>query len=128
MIFQKKSIWIILVILLLLVGMAAAQWLPPRFEGQIQQSDTQVCIDFSYFKGQQTASLAVNAGDELEVSFDISRGTVDVTVIYADGSPLYRGKSVENSRFMLTSAQTGKVTITLEGHEAAGTVQFSIIP
>lgn len=121
---MKQIIRLILCMLLcaVLTGCQAAK----GFSGSRSVSAEGFRLDYTYLDQQESATLALNAGDALRVELSAAGGTVDVTVGQADTAPIYEGKGLTDMAFTLNIRQGGEYRIAVTRHKASGCAAFTV--
>ena len=94
------------------------------FDGSATANADGFWMDYSVLNREQTADLALTAGDQLRVTLSHARGTVDVTVGMDGQTPVYRGTGQANAEFTLMIEVSGTYRISVTGHQAKGQVSF----
>lgn len=79
---------------------------------------------YSYLDGSISRKMTPEDGESyLHVVLTSEEGSVDLSVTDADGKSLYSGSDLENETFSV--GVSGKVTVTVVGHEQKGSFSFS---
>lgn len=82
-------------------------------------------MDYAVLNRQEWASLELTAGDAIMVSIAQESGTVDVIVGINEKEPVYEGNGLTNTSFTLNISEAGTYQITVTGHDACGSVDFT---
>lgn len=93
-----------------------------NFTGERVKNPGLYRLDTGYMAGTDSHTMALSAGDVLEVHFETRQGTVRLTVTSPDSTELYRGDGGEVTDFTLTAPQTGDYTVSVEAKRAAFTL------
>lgn len=94
------------------------------FDGnKISEADS-FRMDYSVLERQEGSSLALTAGDVLQVSIAQETGTVDVIVGINEKEPIYEGNGLTNISFTLNISESGTYQVSVTGHDACGCVVF----
>lgn len=119
---------ILLMILLVIGCLSAGCGKPSTFEGSRVSGESGFWLEYSILDRQETADLALEEGEQIQVSIVHTSGNADVTVGRVGGEPIYKGSGQTNADFVLTIPETGTYRISVTGHQAKGAVSFSRIP
>lgn len=76
--------------------------------------------DASFFLCRELAE-----SDRLFVCLWQINGTVDVTVGMEGKAPIYEGRGLEDISFVLNISEPGTYRITVSGHDACGSIEFT---
>ena len=98
------------------------------FDGSRTADASGFRMEYGILDREDSADLALTAGDRLQVSLSHTEGTVDVTVALKGKDPVYRGNGQQNADFILEIAETGTYHISVSGHRAKGSVSFAWLP
>ena len=98
------------------------------FDGSMAANDDGFTMEYTVLNKEQTAQISLAAGDQLQVTFAHTKGSVDVTVGMDGKEPLYKGSAQENAEFSLLVSEPGVYRITVTGHQAKGWVAFVRVP
>ena len=118
----------------LLLLLAALVWLlagcgsPSSFEGSRISNASGFWLEYAILDRTETADLALEEGEQLQVSLLHTDGTVDLTVGQTGAEPLYTGSGQTDADFVLTAPKKGTYRITVTGHRARGRVFVTRIP
>ena len=118
------GIFMLAVMLFLLTGCGTSS----VFDGSRTSNASKFQMEYSVLDREETAELALKAGDQLRVTLSHTEGTVDVTVGIEGKTPIYRGSGQQNADFVLEITETGNYRISVSGHQAKGNVSFTQIP
>ena len=118
------GIFMLAVMLFLFTGC----WTISLFDGFRTSNASKFQMEYSVLDREETAELALKAGDQLRVTLSHTEGTVDVTVGIEGKTPIYRGSGQQNADFVLEITETGNYRISVSGHQAKGNVSFTRIP
>ena len=91
------------------------------FEGGFQ-------MDYAVLNREESADLYLEEGDQLEIRFAHSAGSIDASVGQEGKEPLYRGTDQKNGEFSLPISEAGTYHISVTGHQAKGSVSFIRVP
>ena len=118
------GIFMLAVMLFLLTGCGTSS----VFDGSRISNASEFRMEYSVLDREETAELALKAGDQLRVTLSHTEGTVDVTVGIEGKTPIYRGSGQQNADFVLEITEAGNYRISVSGHQAKGNVSFTQIP
>ena len=91
-------------------------------------NDDGCTMESTVLNKEQPAQISRAAGDQLQVTFAHTKGSVDVTVGMDGKEPLYKGAAQENAECSLLVSEPGVYRITVTGHQAKGRVAFIRVP
>lgn len=120
---MKRILWMLMAVSLCItaVGCHAGS----TFDGSRSSEADSFRMEYSVLDQQERASLALAAGDALQVVIAQEAGTVDVTVGIEEKGPIYEGSGLTDTSFILNISEAGAYQITVTGHGACGSVSFT---
>lgn len=95
-----------------------------RFEGSRSSNDDAFRLEYTVFDGCDVACLELESGDSILVSVRREAGEVDIIVGIDGKEPIYVGKGLGSIDFSLNITEQGSYRITVNGHNACGSVSF----
>jgi len=95
------------------------------FDGSKATDESGFRMEYKALNREETAALQLAAGEEIQVVFSHTAGSVDVTVGQEGKEPIYKGTAQENAEFLLTVSEEGIYKISVTGHQAKGKVSFT---
>lgn len=93
-----------------------------QFDGNISSSEDCFKMDYTIFNQQKTGFFKLVEGDSVLVSILQEKGFIDVTVALPGKEPIYEGHKLSNTKFTLNIHESGTYQITVNGHNASGSV------
>ena len=98
------------------------------FDGSRVSDASGFRMEYSILNREESADLNLTEGDRLRVSLSHTEGSADVIVGMEGKTPIYRGRGQQNAEFVLEIAETGNYHISVTGHQAKGSISFTLIP
>ena len=98
------------------------------FDGSRVSDASGFRMEYSILNREESAGLNLTEGDRLRVSLSHTEGSADVIVGMEGQGPIYRGRGQQNAEFVLEIAETGNYHISVTGHQAKGSISFTLIP
>ena len=98
------------------------------FDGSRSANEGGFQMDYAVLNREESADLYLEEGDQLEIRFAHSAGSIDASVGQEGKEPLYRGTDQKNGEFSLPISETGTYHISVTGHQAKGSVSFTRVP
>lgn len=83
-------------------------------------------LDIRQMNGTDRHTMALNAGDRLQVEFKAAKGQLHMKITAPDGSLLYAGNGKEAAEFELGIPESGVYSITVEARHAKGSIHISL--
>lgn len=93
-----------------------------QFDGNISFSEDCIKMDYTIFNQQKTGFLNLSEGDSVLVSILQEKGFIDVSVVLPGKEPIYEGHKLSNTKFTLNIHESGNYQISVNGHNASGSV------
>ena len=118
---MKKTV-LILALFLSLLGLTGCR--EASFVGSSVATDDSWTLTFSALSMTRTATLHLDAGDELAVAVALTAGEADASVAL-DGESVWTGDKAENAAFTVTVPTSGEYKLTVTGRKAAGSFTFT---
>ena len=82
-------------------------------------------LSFNYMNRDDSEKFNLEAGEELKVSWDIEKGSVDLVIKDADGEEIYKAngrKGEDKSEFSVAAAKSGEYTVYVSAEKAKGRI------
>ena len=82
-------------------------------------------LSFEYMDKEDSEKFNLEAGEELKVSWDIEKGSVDLVIKNADGEEIYKAngrKGEDKSEFSVAAAKSGEYTVYVSAEKAKGRI------
>ena len=98
------------------------------FDGSRSANEGGFQMDYAVLNREESADLYLEEGDQLEIHFAHSAGSIDASVGQEGKEPLYRGADQKNGEFILPISEAGTYHISVTGHQAKGSVSFTRVP
>lgn len=99
----------------------------PEYNGNRELSATELLLDFTEMNSSFTHTMTLSKDDQLDCTWDIKQGTVDLLIVSESGEKIYQGNKVDHADFRLVVPADGNYTFTVTGSEAKGFVHFQKI-
>ena len=95
-----------------------------KFTGSKTSNDNQFLADFDVLNSTISATLDLKAGESVDTSFEVNKGTVDILVKNEKGTVAYRGDAIKSESFSIGIIEDGSYTFSITGRKAKGSVYF----
>lgn len=100
---------------------------PVKFEGDRSADGERFSLRFDALNGEDAHALPLKTGDRLRVSWQIEKGSMDLTVTAPDGTTVYRANGRQDAAdFELQISQDGKYTVRVTGRHAKGWMECAL--
>lgn len=96
----------------------------PEYNGNRELSATELLLDFTEMNSSFTHTMTLSKDDQLDCTWDIRQGTVDLLILGENGEKIYQGNKVDRADFRLVVPVDGNYTFSVTGSEAKGIVHF----
>lgn len=120
--FWKPALACFLIIVLAIVGLLLYH--QPEFAGSRAANPDSYRLDIQRMTGPDTHTLALSAGDTLEIHFETKKGSLHMELQSPDKAVLYEGDGKAATDFTVTVSETGKYTVAVDAHHAKGTISI----
>lgn len=121
---MKKRILIpIIILLILLLAAGLTAFLLSRqtgFTGSRVKNPDSYTLDFERMNGDDQHTMRLEAGDALQVQFEVQKGSLHLEIQSPDGSVLYEGNGTEATDFTVGIPESGVYSISVEARQAKG--------
>lgn len=96
------------------------------FHGSILSNADCFQLDYVLLNQRENSSFSLNPGDSIRVSISQEAGAVDILVGMDGQEPVYEGKNLTQSEFVLNILESGIYQVWVTGHNACGSVVFRV--
>lgn len=121
---MKKRVLIPVIALILLLAAGLTAFLlsrnQDRFDGNRVKNPDSYTLEIERMNGDDTHTMRLEAGDALQVQFEIQKGSLHLEIQSPDGSVLYEGNGTEATAFTVGIPESGVYTISVEARQAKG--------
>ena len=82
----------------------------PEYNGNRELSATELLLDFTEMNSSCKHTMTLAKDDQLNCSWDIRQGTVDLLIVSESGEKLYQGNKLDHADFKLVIPDDGNYT------------------
>ena len=90
------------------------------FDGTRVANPDSYHLDIEQMNGTDMHTMELNAGDVLDIHFEIVYGKLNMEIIAPDGSLIYTGNGEEATDFIVNISMSGEYSVRVEAHNAKG--------
>lgn len=127
---MKKRVLIPVIALILLLAAGLTAFLlsrnQDRFDGNRVKNPDSYTLEIERMNGDDTHTMRLEAGDALQVQFEIQKGSLHLEIQSPDGSVLYEGNGTEATAFTVGIPESGVYTISVEAQQAKGFLRIRL--
>lgn len=122
----KKKIILLIIFAVILGGIAAGLLLynQPGFTGNRVANPDSYTLEIQRMHGTDRHTMALNAGDVLQIHFETEKGSLHLEITAPDGTVLYTGNGGETRDFTVNIPQDGTYSVTVEAKHAKGILRI----
>ena len=121
---RRKSALFLMIAAVLAAAILAAL-LPgsrERFTGDCTKTPDAYILDIRQMTGTDSHTLALKAGDVLQIRFRTEKGALHMEITAPDGTRIYAGNGRETTDFAVNIPETGTYTVTVEARRGVGQI------
>lgn len=114
--------------LLLVAGLAALLIASSRatFAGDRVKTSDSYMLDIRQMNGADAHTLALSAGDALQIEFEAGKGSLHMEIKAPDGATIYAGNGREATAFEINISQDGAYAVAVEARHAEGRIRIRV--
>lgn len=98
----------------------------PEFSGERVKNPDAYLLDIRRMNGTDRHTLALNAGDTLQIEFETEQGALRMTLAAPDGTMLYDGNGTAATHFEIGIDQSGIYSVTVAARNAKGKIHIHL--
>lgn len=124
---KNKPFWKLALAGFLITALAAVGILfyhQPEFIGSRAATPDSYRLDIQRMTGTDTHTLALDAGNTLEIHFETIKGSLHMELQAPDGTVLYAGTGIAATDFTVNISESGIYTVAVEARHAKGTIHI----
>lgn len=124
---KNKPFWKLVLAGFLITALAAVGILlyhQPEFIGSRAAKPDSYRLDIQRMTGTDTHTLALDAGNTLEIRFETEKGSLHMELQAPDGTVLYAGNGRAAVDFTVNISESGVYTVAVEARHAKGTIHI----
>ena len=83
-------------------------------------------LSFNYMNKEDSEKFNLEAGEELKVSWNLEKGSMDLVIKNSAGEEIYKAdgrKAEDKSEFSVAAAESGEYTVYVSAHKAKGNIK-----
>ncbi len=97
-----------------------------EFEGTRISDETRFILEFDILNSTESHELALKVDDIIDVSIDLIKGELDISVTDVEGKSIYKADQASSNVFSLIISEDGIYTFKVTGRRASGRVSFTL--